>query len=197
MFGDSFVDIWDELLPKHEWTIAHPAYLPLMPLSQILKDCANIICFIIFLNSNFKNILLKLLSLFRLWDRCGESCSTGSSLPLDCDPAYAPPSSAAAAAATLGSAPTDEAGRRSDSLPLEARPGGSLTGQASMCSQTSQPIMPPKPPPSSFATIASRLAPQDSVDKSPRLSLSSVKSQHSKELPVKARVCCRIKEEIV
>ena len=131
------------------------------------------------------------MSLFRLWDRCGESCSTGSSLPLDCDPAYAPPSSAAAAAAALGSAPTDEAGRRSDSLPLEARPGGSLTGQASMCSQTSQPIMPPKPPPSSFATIASRLAPQDSVDKSPRLSLSSVKSQHSKELPVKARVCCR------
>ena len=112
-----------------------------------------------------------------------------SALPLDCDPAYAPPSSAAAAAAALGSAPTDEAGRRSDSLPLEARPGGSLTGQASMCSQTSQPIMPPKPPPSSFATIASRLAPQDSVDKSPRLSLSSVKSQHSKELPVKARVC--------
>ena len=126
--------------------------------------------FIIFLNLIH---IVKLLSLFRLWDRCGESCSTGSSLPLDCDPAYAPPSSAAAAAAALGSAPTDEAGRRSDSLPLEARPGGSLTGQASMCSQTSQPIMPPKPPPSSFATIASRLAPQDSVDKSPRLSPST------------------------
>ena len=71
----------------------------------------------------------------------------------------------------------------------EARAGGSLTGQASMSSQASQPIMPlVKPPPSSFATIASRLAPQDSVDKSPRLSLSSVKSQHSKEIPVKARV---------
>ena len=107
---------------------------------------------------------------------------------MDCDPAYAP-SSAAAAVVALGSVPTaDEAGRRSDSLPLEARAGGSLTGQASMSSQTSQPIMPPKPPPSSFATIASRLAPQDSVDKSPRLSLSSVKSQHSKEFPVKARV---------
>ena len=141
------------------------------------------------LTLNFKTI-----SLFRIWHRCGESCSTGSSLPLDCDPAYAPPSSAAAAAAALGSAPTDETGRRSDSLPLEARPGGSLTGQASMCSQTSQPIMPPKPPPSSFATIASRLAPQDSVDKSPRLSLSSVKSQHSKELPVKVRVCRSITE---
>ena len=129
------------------------------------------------------------MSLFRLWDRCGESCSTGSSLPLDCDPAYAPSSTAAAAVAALGAAPTaDEAGRRSDSLPLEARAGGSLTGQASMSSQTSQPIMPPKPPPSSFATIASRLAPQDSVDKSPRLSLSSVKSQHAKELPVKAKV---------
>ena len=129
------------------------------------------------------------MSLFRLWDRCGESCSTGSSLPLDCDPAYAPSSTAAAAVAALGAAPAgDEAGRRSDSLPLEARAGGSLTGQASMSSQTSQPIMPPKPPPSSFATIASRLAPQDSVDKSPRLSLSSVKSQHAKELPVKAKV---------
>ena len=112
---------------------------------------------------------------------------------MDCDPAYVPSSAAAAAAAALGAAPTaaDEvAGRRSDSLPLEARAGGSLTGQASLTSQASQPIgMPPKPPPSSFATIASRLAPQDSVDKSPRLSLSSVKSQHSKEIPVRARVC--------
>jgi hypothetical protein len=128
----------------------------------------------------------------RIWHRCGESCSTGSSLPMDCDPAYVPSSATAAAAAALGSAPTaDEvaAGRRSDSLPLEARPGGSLTGQASMSSQASQPIvLLPKPPPSSFATIASRLAPQDSVDKSPRLSLSSVKSQHSKEIPVKARI---------
>ena len=38
---------------------------------------------------------------------------------MDCDPAYVPSNSAAAAAAALGSVPTaDEAGRRSDSLPL-------------------------------------------------------------------------------
>ena len=27
---------------------------------------------------------------FRLWHRCGEGCSSGSSLPVDCDPAYGP-----------------------------------------------------------------------------------------------------------
>ena len=135
-----------------------------------------------------RNLKMILFKIFRIWHRCGESCSTGSSLPMDCDPAYGPsPNTAAAAAAALGSIPTDEAARRSDSLPLDTRPGGSLTGQASMSSQTSQQLILQKPPPSSLATIASRLAPQDSVDKSPRPSLCSLKSQ-AKELPIKAKV---------
>ena len=95
---------------------------------------------------------------YRIWHRCGESCSTGSSLPIDCDP-YAP--------APAGVA--DEIARRSDSLAPEVR-GGSLPsaatgGRSSMSSQTSQPpgmILPQKLPHSSLVTYASRLVPESS-----------------------------------
>ena len=33
---------------------------------------------------------MTILIYFRLWHRCGEGCSSGSSLPIDCDPAYGP-----------------------------------------------------------------------------------------------------------
>merc|ERR550532_1845681 len=38
--------------------------------------------------SVIKSTLLKFWN--RLWHRCGEGCSSGSSLPIDCDPAYGP-----------------------------------------------------------------------------------------------------------
>merc|ERR550532_779203 len=60
----------------------------------------------------------------RIWHRCGESCSSGSSLPENCDP-YAP-------APPGGATSTDDNGggyRRSDSLAPEIR-GGSLPSAA-------------------------------------------------------------------
>lgn len=102
---------------------------------------------------------------------------------MECDPAYAP-AAASQAVAALG-APTEEANRRSDSLPLEARGGGgSMTGRASMSSQASQ--QPIKP--LSLATIASRLAPQDSLEKSPKLSHCQPPSVKPKEPTIKAKV---------
>ncbi len=125
----------------------------------------------------------------RIWHRCGESCSTGSSLPMDCDPAYAPSgaNAAVAAVAALGASTNDDPNvtRRSDSLPMEARAGGSITGRASMSSQASQPLAKPHHP-SSLVSLANRLAPQDSADKSPRLSQSSMKS--GKDQPVKVKI---------
>lgn len=137
-------------------------------------------------SQNHDLVMKEMTILFiRIWHQCGESCSTGSSLPMDCDPAYGPSSSAAAAVAALGTSTNDDPNstRRSDSLPLEARGGGSITGRASMSSQASQPPMKPN----SLATIASRLVPQDSLDKSPRTSLKS-QNQPAKEVPVRARI---------
>ena len=125
----------------------------------------------------------------RIWHRCGESCSTGSSLPMDCDP-YAP-------APPGGATSTDDNGgyRRSDSLAPEIR-GGSLPsaatgggGRSSMSSQTSQPppglVLPPKLPHSSLVTLASRLVPESS--NSPGLG-NKASSSGRKERYLKAKV---------
>ena len=126
----------------------------------------------------------------RIWNRCGESCSTGSSLPMDCDP-YAP-------APPGGATSTDDNGggyRRSDSLAPEIR-GGSLPsaatgggGRSSMSSQTSQPppglVLPPKLPHSSLVTLASRLVPESS--NSPGLG-NKASSSGRKERYLKAKV---------
>ena len=119
----------------------------------------------------------------RIWHRCGESCSTGSSLPIECDPPYAPPSSNVATTAPAG---TDETTRRSDSV--EAARGG----RASMSSQTSQQLA-AKPTPSSLATIASRLAPAETSSASAS-NVGDAKNEkkpanhQAKQLPM-ARVC--------
>ena len=127
---------------------------------------------------------------YRIWNRCGESCSTGSSLPMDCDP-YAP-------APPGGATSTDDNGggyRRSDSLAPEIR-GGSLPsaatgggGRSSMSSQTSQPppglVLPPKLPHSSLVTLASRLVPESS--NSPGLG-NKASSSGRKERYLKAKV---------
>ena len=132
---------------------------------------------------------------YRIWNRCGESCSTGSSLPMDCDP-YAP-------APPGGATSTDDNGggyRRSDSLAPEIR-GGSLPsaatgggGRSSMSSQTSQPppglVLPPKLPHSSLVTLASRLVPESTsgLTGSPGLGGNKATSSGRKERYLKAKV---------